>query len=125
MDQFERAATRAIVTCGPKEALERLGAHADDGLAAQEVDRRRQISGPNELAKTEEETACAKFLEQLKEPLILLLFASAVVSSLLGQYDDAISIAVAVLIVTTIAYIQESNSARTLEALAGLVPPRC
>ena len=70
MDQFERAATRAIVTCGPKEALERLGAHADDGLAAQEVDRRRQISGPNELAKTEEETACAKFLEQLKEPLI-------------------------------------------------------
>ena len=125
MDQFERAATRAIVTCGPKEAVERLGVNADDGLAAQEVDRRRQISGPNELAKTEEETACAKFLEQLKEPLILLLFASAVVSSLLGQYDDAISIAVAVLIVTTIAYIQESNSARTLEALAGLVPPRC
>ena len=67
MDQFERAATRAIVTCGPKEAVERLGVNADDGLAAQEVDRRRQISGPNELAKTEEETACAKFLEQLKE----------------------------------------------------------
>ena len=104
--------------------MNHVGAHADDGLAAQEVDRRRQISGPNELAKTEEETACAKFLEQLKEPLILLLFGSTVVSSLLGQYDDAISIAVAVLIVTLVAYVQEAKSERTLKALASLVPPR-
>ncbi|KAH8082942.1 calcium-transporting ATPase [Aureococcus anophagefferens] len=49
---------------------------------------------------------------------------AAVVSSLLGQYDDAISIAVAVLIVTLVAYVQEAKSERTLKALASLVPPR-
>ena len=54
----------------------------------------------------------------------MLLFGSAVVSSLLGQWDDAISIAVAVLIVTTVAYIQEARSEQTLKALASLVPPR-
>jgi len=125
MDTFERAATRAIVTCHPKEAVARLGGHADDGLSSAEIARRREVSGPNELAKGDGETACAKFLEQLKEPLILLLFGSAVVSSLLGQYDDALSIAVAVLIVTTVAYVQESRSAETLKALGNLIPPRC
>ena len=51
-----------------------------------------------------------KFLDKLKDPLILLLFAASFVSILLGEIDDAISIAVAVLIVSTVGFVQEYKS---------------
>lgn len=43
-----------------------------------------------------------KFLEQFKDPLILLLLGSAVLSLLIKQYDDAVSIFMAVTIVATV-----------------------
>mgnify|MGYP001791643125 FL=1 len=48
-----------------------------------------------------------RYLEQFKEPMILLLLASAVVSVFMKQFDDAISITIAILIVVTVAFIQE------------------
>lgn len=45
-----------------------------------------------------------KFLEQFKDPLILLLLASAVLSLLIKQYDDAVSIFMAVTIVATVGF---------------------
>lgn len=50
---------------------------------------------------------------------------SAVLSVIVGQYEDAISIAAAVIIVGTVAFIQEYRSEKTLEALNTLLPPRC
>ena len=46
-----------------------------------------------------------KFFGQFKDPLILLLLASAAISVLMGHLDDAISIAVAVTIVVSVAVI--------------------
>ena len=43
----------------------------------------------------------------------------------LVQYDDALSIGAAVLIVGTVAFVQEYRSEASLEALSTLVPPRC
>lgn len=53
-----------------------------------------------------QETLCQKFMDQFKEPLIMMLLGSALVSAIMRQYDDAISIAVAVIIVSTVAFIQ-------------------
>jgi Ca2+-transporting ATPase len=54
---------------------------------------RRSIHGLNELDAGEQEPLYIKFLNQFKEsPLILLLLASAGVSVLMGNVDDAISI---------------------------------
>ena len=63
--------------------------------------------------------------DQIKEPLILMLLGSAAVSLLLGNRADAISIAVALLIVGLVAAIQEYRSEKALEKLAHLVPPTC
>lgn len=64
-------------------------------------------------------------LEQLKEPLILMLLFSAGVSILLGNTADAISIAIALLIVSLVAAVQEYRSEKALEKLANLVPHTC
>lgn len=41
------------------------------------------------------------------------------------QFDDAISITVAIVIVVTVAFIQEYRSEKSLEELNKLVPPKC
>ena len=55
----------------------------------------------------------------------MLLLGSATLSVLVGQYEDALSIAAAVIIVGSVAFIQEYRSEKSLEALTTLVPPRC
>ena len=55
----------------------------------------------------------------------MLLLASACVSLVMQQYDDAISIGVAITIVVSVAFIQEYRSERSLEELNKLVPPTC
>lgn len=43
----------------------------------------------------------------------------------MGQFDDAISITVAIVIVVTVAFIQEYRSEKSLQELNKLVPPKC
>jgi Ca2+-transporting ATPase len=64
-------------------------------------------------------------VSQLKEPLILMLMGSAALSIFLGNTADAISIGVALLIVSLVAAIQEYRSEAALEKLANLVPHTC
>lgn len=64
-------------------------------------------------------------LSQLKEPLIIMLLCSAGISILLGNTADAISIGIALLIVSMVAAVQEYRSEAALEKLATLVPHTC
>lgn len=72
-----------------------------------QVIRRRNDHGHNEFIDEEEETLIKRYLEQFKEPMVLLLLGSALVSVCMGQYDDALSITLAIIIVVTVAFIQE------------------
>ena len=63
--------------------------------------------------------------EQLKEPLILMLLFSAGISLVLGNVADAVSIAIALFIVSLVAAIQEYRSEEAMEKLANLVPHTC
>jgi Ca2+-transporting ATPase len=84
----------AFFACQPVElVLSELNTNAANGLDTVEAEIRRRLVGPNELGDTEEETLLSKFIDQFKNPLILLLFGSSAISLLLGQIDDAISIA--------------------------------
>lgn len=96
-----------------------------DGLSWKEADNRRKILGPNEFIVNEEEPLWKKYIEQFKNPLILLLLGSAFVSVCMKQLDDAISITVAIIIVVTVAFIQEWRSEQSLQELTKLVPPSC
>ncbi|MPC29522.1 Calcium-transporting ATPase type 2C member 1 [Portunus trituberculatus] len=62
---------------------------------------------------------------QFKEPLILLLLVSSVVSLCMGQFDDAVVITLAIVIVATVAFIQELRTDRALEELKKQVPATC
>jgi len=68
--------------------------------------------------------ACA-FTSQFKEPLNIMLLLSAVISLLLGNGADAVSIALALAIVSLVAAVQEYRSEAALEKLNDLVPHTC
>ncbi|KAI7806982.1 calcium-transporting ATPase type 2C member 1 isoform X3 [Triplophysa rosa] len=102
-----------------------LQADLQFGLSQEEVERRRAYHGWNEFDISEDEPLWKKYISQFKDPLILLLLASAVISVLMRQFDDAVSITVAIIIVVTVAFIQEYRSEKSLEELGKLVPPEC
>ncbi|XP_069767126.1 calcium-transporting ATPase type 2C member 1 isoform X2 [Narcine bancroftii] len=96
-----------------------------NGLKNSEISRRRAYHGWNEFEINEDEPLWKKYISQFKNPLIMLLLASAVISVLMNQLDDAVSITVAILIVVTVAFVQEYRSEKSLEELSKLVPPEC
>ncbi|XP_046348043.2 calcium-transporting ATPase type 2C member 1-like isoform X2 [Haliotis rufescens] len=108
-----------------EEVQEACRTHLQAGLSDEEAKRRHTMYGPNDFEIAKEEPLWRKFLGQFNNPLILLLLASAVVSVFMRQFDDAVSITVAILIVSTVAFIQEYRSEKSLEALTKLVPPQC
>ncbi|XP_063888439.1 calcium-transporting ATPase type 2C member 1-like isoform X2 [Scylla paramamosain] len=95
------------------------------GLPSREVLARRQAVGFNEFEETQDDPLWKKYLGQFKEPLILLLLASSVVSLCMGQFDDAVVITLAIVIVATVAFIQELRTDRALEELKKQVPATC
>ncbi|KAJ8654913.1 calcium-transporting P-type ATPase, PMR1-type [Lichtheimia ornata] len=103
-----------------------FNSNTTSGLKQADVPGLRAIYGWNELDRQEEESMFTKFIHSFTEnPLILLLLGSAVVSLLMGQMDDAISITMAIIIVVTVAFVQEYRSEKSLEALNKLVPHYC
>lgn len=96
-----------------------------NGLKNCEISRRRAYHGWNEFEINEDEPLWKKYISQFKNPLIILLLASAVISVIMQQLDDAVSITVAIIIVVTVAFVQEYRSEKSLEELSKLVPPEC
>jgi len=95
------------------------------GLSTRQAEERYTTFGYNELIAKEDEPVWKKYLDQFKNPLIILLLCSAIVSIGMKQFDDAASITLAIIIVVTVGFIQEYRSEKTLEKLKKLVPPVC
>ncbi|CAN8000293.1 unnamed protein product [Ixodes pacificus] len=108
-----------------EEVAQQLGTDLRRGLSWREANRRLVSLGPNEFEVRQEEPLWKKYSEQFKNPLIVLLLASAVVSICMQQFDDAFSITAAIIIVVTVAFVQEYRSEKSLEELNKLVPPAC
>ncbi|KDR75583.1 hypothetical protein GALMADRAFT_248070 [Galerina marginata CBS 339.88] len=99
---------------------------ATTGLLHSDINVLREHHGYNEFSVASPEPVLLKFAKTIYEsPLILLLCASATVSAIMGNVDDAVSITVAVLIVLTVGFVQERRSEKSLEALNKLVPHHC
>ena len=104
------------------------------GWSSRQVASLRDMYGANSMGNQEEtkgffQSAILPILTslsaQLKEPLIVMLLISAGISLLLGNFADAVSIGIALLIVSLVAAIQEYRSEKAIEKLATLVPHNC
>ncbi|RPD57840.1 calcium-transporting ATPase, partial [Lentinus tigrinus ALCF2SS1-6] len=109
-----------------QDTLAHFGTSATDGLSSRRVQELIATHGYNEFTVSTPEPVLIKFAKTIYEnPLIILLCGSAIVSAVMGNVDDAVSITVAVLIVLTVGFVQEQRSEKSLEALNKLVPHHC
>lgn len=114
------------IDCRRQETLFHFRTSPTEGLSSSAIPSLRAQYGYNEFTVAASEPLFIKFAKTIYEsPLILLLCGSAVVSAVMGNTDDAVSITIAVLIVLTVGFIQERRSEKSLEALNRLVPHHC
>lgn len=108
-----------------EETARRLHTSPSRGLESPaDASYRRSVHGPNILKSEEDESLLRNFIAQFYEdPLILMLIASAIISLILGNKDDALSIIVAIVFVVSVGFVQEYRSEKSLKALNTLVPP--
>ncbi|XP_038224704.1 calcium-transporting ATPase type 2C member 2 isoform X2 [Dermochelys coriacea] len=99
--------------CHKEDLAKSLHVDLQTGLSEFSVLQRRITHGWNEFTVDNTEPIWKKYLDQFKNPLILLLLASALVSVITKEYEDGVSIAM------------EYRSEKSLEELNKLVPPEC
>lgn len=96
---------------------------SDNGLAPVEASRRLSRYGSNTLETVATKTVAAMFLDQFRDFMIVVLLAAAVVSGLVGEAKDTITIVVIVILNAVIGFVQEFRSERAMEALRKLGAP--
>jgi Ca2+-transporting ATPase len=108
-----------------EQAFEALKTNLDQGLTSKEAAIRQKEHGKNILDMEPKQPLSQIFFEQFQDPLILLLLMSALLSLIVGELADAISITATIIIVLSVAFYQEYQSIQSLEALNKLAPPFC
>lgn len=94
-----------------------------NGLTTQQAAERRKELGENVLAKQVRVHPLRIFLRQFSDIMVLILLAAAVVSALLGEYADAVTIAVIVVLNAILGFVQEYRTEQTLLALRSMTAP--
>lgn len=106
------------------EVLRLLGTDKDKGLRQKEVMERRTKYGPNRLKDQEQKSLGQMILEQLNDPLILILVVAMAVSLMLHELGDAIIIVTVVVLNATVGIIQEGKAGKAVEALKKISTPQ-
>jgi P-type Ca2+ transporter type 2C len=106
-----------------EEVLNAFGTHAASGLSDEEAARRLAEHGPNELEDRGTKRPWVILWEQFTEVMIVILIVAAVVSALLGDYEDSIAIAAIVVLNAVLGYAQEYRAERAMAALKRLSAP--
>ena len=96
------------------------------GLSPQEAQARLDKYGPNQLAGSAKKPLWARFLDQMRDPMILVLLAAAalsLVSSAGEDWVEAVIILVIVAVNACISISQEDSAEKALEALQKMSAP--
>ena len=102
-----------------------------EGLTSAEAQERLQKYGPNKLKEGEKPTLLQRFLQQLKDPMLIILLAAAGISALTGmlagesEWAEVIIILVVVLLNAVLGVFQESKAEAAIEALQTMTAATC
>ncbi len=100
-------------------------ASSETGLTGQEAQKRLEENGKNKLDEGKKKTMFARVLEQLSDPMIIILIVAAIVSAGTEWFEakgfvfptDTVIILVVVVINTVLGVLQESKAEAAIEAL--------
>ncbi len=91
------------------------------GLTAAEVDRRLEHYGPNEVAKEKRQSVLKRLLDNIKNPLVILLSVLGIVSYLTEDIRAAVVIFIMVILGIVLRFVQEMRADNAAEKLQAMV----
>ncbi|MFT6986911.1 MAG: Ca2+-transporting ATPase [Psychromonas sp.] len=103
-----------------EDVLHQLDVNSAQGLSQEEVRKRQQQYGPNEL---QEETTPSPYhilVNQFKSIVILILVAAAAVAFITDRWPEGLALIAVTLINTAIGFFSEYKAVRSMEALRRL-----
>lgn len=106
------------------EVLRMLETDKDKGLKRREAMERKAKYGANRLKDQEQKSLGQMILEQLNDPLILILVVAMAISLMLHELGDAIIIVTVVVLNATVGIIQEGKAGKAVEALKKISSPQ-
>jgi Ca2+-transporting ATPase len=93
------------------------------GLSEDEVGKRLEKYGLNELKEKKKKTPFMMFFDQFKDFMILVLIAAALISGVIGELSDTIAIVIIVVLNAIIGFVQEYRAEKAMEALKMMAAP--
>ncbi len=103
--------------------MARLQSSSEAGLSSDEVTRRTQVYGPNELKEKPRPTFFQLVIAQLNNFIVILLIVASVISALLGDWLEAAVIMLIVVLNAILGVVQESRAEEALAALKKMAAP--
>ena len=113
-----------------EEVMKDLGVGAE-GLSSAQAQERLAQYGPNKLKEAEKPTLLQRFIEQLKDPMLIILMVAAGVSALtnlLAGHDEMAEVVIilaVVLLNAVLGVFQESKAEAAIEALQTMTAATC
>ncbi|HBT48844.1 MAG TPA: ATPase, partial [Caldanaerobacter subterraneus] len=93
------------------------------GLTSQEAQKRLLKYGPNVLEEGRRVSPIQIFLNQFQDFMVMVLLAATLISALMGELADALTITVIVILNAILGFVQEYRTEKSLEALKKLAAP--
>ena len=106
------------------DALSQLKSDKEKGLTSQEAQSRLEKNGKNELDHGKKKSLAAKFLDQFKDPMILILIAASIISAFVGEIEDTFIILAIVIVNSLLSVFQEGKAEAAIEALQKMSAPK-
>ena len=106
-----------------RDVVEILKTDINEGLSTAEIARRLENYGYNELAEKQKIPWWKHFIAQFRDFMVLVLLCATLISAVVGEYVDAITILAIVLINALLGFIQENRAERSIKALKQLTAP--
>ena len=106
------------------ETLRVLETDKDKGLGRTEAMERKIKYGANKLKDQEKKSVGQMILEQLNDPLILILVVAMAISMMLREFGDVIIIVTVVVLNAMVGIIQEGKAGKAVEALKKISSPQ-
>ena len=117
-------------TQSAEEVLRSLDA-TSEGLTTAQAKERLEKYGPNKLKEAEKPTLLQRFLQQLKDPMLIILMVAAAVSAITNlmaghnEMAEVIIILAVVLLNAILGVFQESKAEAAIEALQTMTAATC
>ncbi|NLI90720.1 MAG: calcium-transporting P-type ATPase, PMR1-type [Peptococcaceae bacterium] len=105
------------------EICKTLNVDPEKGLSDREANRRLDEFGQNTLAVKKGVNPVFLYLGQFKDFMVMVLMVATLISGLLGEIADAITILAIILINAILGFIQEYKAERSMESLRSLAAP--